>query len=159
MATAICTDLATGKQYKLNFDACSCAAFAASQLDESGKKPACEHIKALPPFAVELDKADEPAQAGALPGAVGRIYIDEKQCPKGFWLKATDPSDISERELFTKQQSGGGPKVRSLGRLREARDVTGIEAFTPRAFTSREFETTADAIRFLARHAGVRVSL
>lgn len=156
---AICTDLETGKQYSITLGGCTCAAFIASQPDESGKKPACEHIKALQQLGVELGKADEPAQADALPAKLEHIYIDAKECPKGFWLKENDNSDVREHELFTREQTGSGPKVRSLGRLREAPDGTGILAFTPRAFTGREFETTADAIRFLARYAGIKVSL
>jgi predicted nucleic acid-binding Zn finger protein len=156
---AICTDLETGKQYKITLGGCTCEDFIAEPPDESGKKPACKHIKALQQLGIELGSSDEPAQADALPATAERISIDEKECPKGFWLKETDNSDVREHELFTREQTGSGPKVRSLGRLREARDGTGILAFTPRAFTSREFETTADAIRFLARHAGIKVSL
>ena len=155
----ICTDLETGKQYRLTIGGCTCEAFIASHPDAFAKNSTCKHIKTLQQLGLQFGNADKPAQAEALPATAERVYIDEKQCPKGFWLKAIDSSELSERELFTKEQTGSGPKVRSLGRLREARDGTGIEAFTPRAFTSREFESTADAIRFLARYAGVKVSM
>ena len=156
---AICTDLETGKQHKITLDGCTCEDFIASPPDESGKKPACKHIKALQQLGIELVSSDEPAEAEALPATAERISIDETECPKGFWIKETDNSDVSEHELFTREQTGSGPKVRSLGRLREAPDGTGILAFTPRAFTGREFESTADAIRFLARYAGIKVPL
>ncbi len=147
-----CTNLATGKQYEVSLTSCTCETFAHSQPDSSGKKPACEHIQQLQQLGDEL------AAKAASPQPSDRISLDRDDCPHGFRLLATDNSKVREHEVFTAALPREAQKPLYIGRIREKLDGSCIIAHTPRSFIGREFPTTGDAIRFLARYAGIKTA-
>lgn len=156
---AICTNLETGKQYTVSLDWCSCARFEFSQSDESVNKPCCQHIKVLREYGERF--AYEDAIAAETPSSpepeAQRLSIDSTDCPKGYGLQKSDRSELPEYRVFFKEPTAMGYKKRFIGHISETSEGTGILAKTPRAYVGTEFSTTADAIGYLARHAGFKL--
>ncbi len=143
----ICTNLETGKQYRVNLDWCSCLAFKCTQPDGLGQKPPCEHIKLLRNLGEK--RRDEEAIADETPLKDDPISINRQECPQGFYLEKIPNLEVAEYEVWATFPTTTGLHHRCMGRIQEKLDGSGILAMTPSSFVGREFSNTQDAIGYL----------
>jgi predicted nucleic acid-binding Zn finger protein len=149
----ICTNLETGKQYRVNLDWCSCLAFKCTKPDELGQKPPCQHIKLLRNLGEKRRDQDAIAHETRLED--DHISINPQECPQGFYLEKIPNLEVPEYEFWATFPTTTGLHHRCMGRIQEKLDGSGILAMTPSSFVGREFSNTQDAIGYLGRESRI----